>query len=373
MSLLPSDPPSEPYRHITTKGKKQKHLKLFIHPPSIPTRFQTFHFDDNEEKGFNSTAPRFNNHLDELPGPGYCERFNPTSTLLILKAHFLDKNKDVAIEFDASLSKRGYGVGFASQTRRLKKPATDNEYRPDLPGPGEYTTTKEVQYSYSLSNSISRNFRQNIAKVTSPSNPAAPSHTLSPGPASYNTFDASKALLRTRAEESGAAYVFKSKTNRPEINNAESVPGRDAPPPGAYNLPDEKNPKAGATAAFKATIRSGFKVTSPAAVGPGSYDVVTKPVIPPKKLRMKFKSVVDAQSDQNYHRDAGSLGPGQYEVARATDTLHRHAGVPHGVFVSASPRFGYQKTVAPPPGFYRPLPETKNRSFHLNLTSSWLA
>ena len=34
-----------------------------MHPPSIPTRFQTFHYDDREEKGFNSTATRFDKRM----------------------------------------------------------------------------------------------------------------------------------------------------------------------------------------------------------------------------------------------------------------------------------------------------------------------
>ena len=34
-------------------------IRLYLHPSSIPTKFQTIHYDDNEEKGFNSTTPRF--------------------------------------------------------------------------------------------------------------------------------------------------------------------------------------------------------------------------------------------------------------------------------------------------------------------------
>ncbi|KAJ3292391.1 hypothetical protein BCR33DRAFT_713663 [Rhizoclosmatium globosum] len=335
-------------------AKKQKHLKLFVHPPSIPTRFQTFHFDDNEDKGFNSTAPRFNNHLDELPGPGYYNR--------------KDKESEFVMLDPTSLSKRGYGVGFASKTRRFQKPPTDLEIIPKV-GPAQYTTTNEPQYSYSLSNSISSNFRQRIAKLESTVYP----HKLTPGPASYETFGASKALLRTRVEENGAAYVFKSRTKKSEINNAESTPGRDAPPPGAYNIPDEKNPRAGATAAFKSTTRPGIKISSPPAVGPGSYNIAQQPQLPVKKYRAKFKSVVQIDHDMTAFRANTPLGPGQYDVAKAADSLHKNTNVPHGVFVSASPRFGNLKTAAPPPGFYRPLQEPRNRSFHLNLTDSWLS
>ncbi|KAJ3210921.1 hypothetical protein HDU82_007149 [Entophlyctis luteolus] len=136
-----------------------------------------------------------------------------------------------------------------AQTRRFQKPPTDSEV--GLPGPGQYTTTTVPQYSYSISNSVSKNFRQNIASLESDMYP----HKRTPGPASYEILQASKVLLRKSVDECGAAYVFKSRTRKSEINNAESTPGRDAPPPGAYNIPEEKNPRAGATAAFKTTSR----------------------------------------------------------------------------------------------------------------------
>ena len=40
-----------------------KHLKLYMHPPSIPAKFQTIHFDNSQDKGFNSTCKRFNTKL----------------------------------------------------------------------------------------------------------------------------------------------------------------------------------------------------------------------------------------------------------------------------------------------------------------------
>jgi hypothetical protein len=41
-----------------------------MHPPSIPTRFQTIHYDDGESRGFNSTSKRFTIRVSELPGNG---------------------------------------------------------------------------------------------------------------------------------------------------------------------------------------------------------------------------------------------------------------------------------------------------------------
>ncbi|KAJ3065571.1 O(6)-methylguanine-induced apoptosis 2 [Podochytrium sp. JEL0797] len=345
----PSGGPA-PLNFRSKDAKKQKHLKLFVHPPSIPTRFQTFHFDDNEEKGFNSTAPRFNGNLDELPGPGYYNR--------------KDKSSEFALLDPTSLSNRGYGVGFASKTRRFKKPPTDLEIMPV--GPAEYTTSTP-RYSYSLDNSVSSNFRQRIVQVDEGRGRGKKG---TPGPASYDTYDASKSLLQTRVQENGAAYVFKSKTRKSEINNPESTPGLHAPPPGAYTIPEEKNPRAGAMAAFKSSSRPGIKVQSAPTVGPGSYNIAQTPQLPIKKyktvfspfntwltrppffsrLRSKFQSVTQINHDLNLLRITAPLGPGQYEVARAADSIQKNTNVPHGVFVSTSKRFGYQKTSAPPPG-----------------------
>lgn len=48
--------------------KAEKKLRLYMHPPSIPTRFQTIHYDDGESKGFSSTSKRFTYRLNDLPG-----------------------------------------------------------------------------------------------------------------------------------------------------------------------------------------------------------------------------------------------------------------------------------------------------------------
>jgi peroxiredoxin len=49
-------------------GKAKKNIKVIINPPSIPTRFQTMHYDDAEEKAFASTEKRFRGVSNDLPG-----------------------------------------------------------------------------------------------------------------------------------------------------------------------------------------------------------------------------------------------------------------------------------------------------------------
>eukprot|EP00842_Homolaphlyctis_polyrhiza_P004894 jgi/Hompol1/5405/HPOL_004391-RA len=88
-------------KHIkhTKTTKNEKQLKLFLNPPSIPTKFQTIHYDDSESKAFNSTSQRFLKHVDDLPGPGY---------------YACAAEKVEQLFVDASMSKKGFGVGFAS-------------------------------------------------------------------------------------------------------------------------------------------------------------------------------------------------------------------------------------------------------------------
>ena len=54
----------KPKSTIHSKDK----IKLYLHPSSIPTKFRTVHYDDNEERGFNSTTRRFELKQNELPG-----------------------------------------------------------------------------------------------------------------------------------------------------------------------------------------------------------------------------------------------------------------------------------------------------------------
>jgi hypothetical protein len=68
-SIYPSSKLNE--RSVGKKYKKphahKEKIKLTIHPCSIPTKFHTIHYDDNEEKGFDSSTKRFNNLMVILP------------------------------------------------------------------------------------------------------------------------------------------------------------------------------------------------------------------------------------------------------------------------------------------------------------------
>jgi hypothetical protein len=88
------------YSNESRTGKeKNQQIKLSMYPPSIPTKFHTIHFKDNEQLAFNSTSRKFNNQGHDLPGPGYYAR----------AAEKLEN-----VYCNASISKKGFGVGFVS-------------------------------------------------------------------------------------------------------------------------------------------------------------------------------------------------------------------------------------------------------------------
>ncbi|KAI9347959.1 hypothetical protein DFJ73DRAFT_796516 [Zopfochytrium polystomum] len=354
--------------------ESKKHLKLFMHPPSIPTRFQTFHFDDHEPKGFNSTLPRFDKHVDELPGPGYYDLKSESATA------------SGGGQSASSTGKSATGaasVGFASKTRRFKKPPTDLEANPYTPAPAAYSTAREPVYSHSLAYSVTSSFRQPLAKPAGGDGGggAVPGYEpggrvgvvgaarAGPGPGSYDAHRAVERMMRTRVAESGAVYVFKSRTRRSWETGEGKVP---LPPPGAYD--PKPVPRvtggSGATAAFKSTNRDAIRAAS-AHPGPGSYELVSKLEKAPTKRHSKFVSVVQFIPDPAAARPPDAPGPGAYQLAIAADSIHKSRQAPNSVFNSISDRFQSSAGAAPGPGFYHPLPESQSKSFHLNLDQVW--
>jgi hypothetical protein len=122
---------------MDSKSDAKSQLKMIMNPPSIPTKFQTIHYDDNEHRGFNSTAKRFEAKGNDLPGPGYYAR----------AAEKLDQ-----AFADVSVSTKGYG-GFASKNKRfhnLKATGTEIcKYNPHTP-------------EYSYKQALSPAFRQPV-------------------------------------------------------------------------------------------------------------------------------------------------------------------------------------------------------------------
>ncbi|KAJ3086517.1 O(6)-methylguanine-induced apoptosis 2 [Quaeritorhiza haematococci] len=145
------------------KGKKT--IKIFIRPPTIPSRYQTIRIDDAEfgeeaypndpegrsrkVKPFNSTSRRFGRTPNELPGPGYYRK---------------EDTRGFCPVEQTSLSRNGYGVGFASKSRRFRKPPTDAEAL--KVGPGSYNVATPPAASCSTTPTTTANFRPPIAMTS---------------------------------------------------------------------------------------------------------------------------------------------------------------------------------------------------------------
>lgn len=337
------------------KGRQDKrNVKLFMHPPSIPTRFQTFHFDDREAKAFNSTAPRFEQSMDELPGPGYYK-----------------KSTD-SLEIDEpSISKKGYGVGFASKTSRFKKPPTDLETTIPV-YPGQYNINHTPVYSNSLLNSKTSSFVSPIAVKNN-------KKFFTPGPGAYNTNLPSRVRQKYVDNNAPASFVFKSKTKRQEINCADACPGRDAPPPWAYQVKDVKKNTLLLGAAFKAPERKNNSDLPQNVPGPGAYDPIDEKntFSDEKKTEKKSRKIMFTSIIQEHTRPTSSYpkpipGPGRYELAMASENIQTKGPIAKSVFTSNSPRFpNYKPATKMGPGFYHPIPDLKFRTYHLNLDGLW--
>lgn len=314
-------------------------------PPSIPSKFMTYHYDTSEKKAFNKTSRRFSAPQDELPGPGhYCVPEQPGSA-------------------SVSLSKKGLG-GFASKTTYRNKIPTD--VVPTKIGPGQYDLTKEVEYSRSLTTNPTSAFCQ---PVTCPVQ-----KTGLPGPGDYDTF------AYRLPKHPCSSVNFKSRAVRAAAPG--DVPGRDAPAPGHYEVnydfvSTHTSPAKTSSAAFKTSKRRDFvpkdRTDEP---GPGSYDVVRH------EAREKPASVPGCR------RVVGSIalkpplprprkplpGPGQYEVQAASARVLPHSPESfRSVFKSTSPRLRLPFDVSlPGPGCYWPRKTETRGHFRLKVDAKWV-
>ncbi|KAJ3304164.1 hypothetical protein HDV03_003012 [Kappamyces sp. JEL0829] len=197
-----------------------------MHPPSIPTRFQTIYYDDRENKAFNSTTRRFDCKMSDLPGaivsltpgPGYY-------------AKAAEKLEHAFKEL--SLSKKGFG-GFASQRFKNSLGVIDPF---STVSPAKYNPTTPV-YSASLTTSLSPAFRNPVLGAAPIAASAVYVRTktglkATPGPGEYST-KSDKAQMTN-----GAQSVFKSKTSR-TLNETKTVRPRsaDSEPPGERSTAD---------------------------------------------------------------------------------------------------------------------------------------
>lgn len=349
--------------------KKHQKLRLVLNPPSIPTSFQTFRYSDSETKAFGTSSSRFQDNGTDLPGPGYYKASQAT--------------------LEASLSTNGFGNGFASKKKRFNKFSTAHDV-----SPGQY----KVQAPVKVSNLVSAAFKAHIVpqevRLSALIQP-----TKTPAPGQYDPhIQKTVKTYREGVENS----VFKSKTARITTLNHES------PSPNSYNPQINSTPKhAGAVASFKAEARNSRTVHE--TPGPSNYtiDQAGNLTMKPRyALNLKYspRRVVKSISkysrpdsraenpfDQSYEESrprtekmhglhtsyiAEKIGPmpGRYNIARAAESVKTAIVAPRSIFNSKTSRFSQIQTTTHMlgPGFYQPIKEVTNRSFHLNLGGHWL-
>ncbi|KAJ3274526.1 hypothetical protein HDV01_002654 [Terramyces sp. JEL0728] len=328
-----------------------------MHPPSIPTRFQTIHYEDSEKKAFASTSRRFEGKMNDLPGPGYYARA-AEKLELVLK--------------DASISKRGYGVGFASQKKRFLKPPTDMETEITI-SPAQYNP-KSPKYSDSLQNSLSAAFRNPTNAVLGNSRFVSTNTMVrtkrgfkpTPGPGEYSV---ERIAARPPLGDEKSS-IFKSKTSRSHLDASINRPA-----PGSYDIGKSSKslePKIyGAISAFKSSQRfqNSYLTKGP---GPTSYNL--DDIQPGKKYlsinkrsarKIKIVNLADppALPDEPLANQVCVPGsgqtpiafpsPGKYNIVRGADATLKSCQVTRCIFMSKSDRFGKpQNKDMPGPGDY---------------------
>jgi hypothetical protein len=394
--------------------------------PSIPSKFETVFNREAEHapEGFGSRGYRFTFSGSEVPGPG--QYGYAAGAAAGGGAGGLEKAPE-------SLSRKGYGAGFASQDERFKGDFV-SRLGGGAPGPGAYGTLTDAPRVDNIKGSAA--FQPaNSRSVTGKAD-------VVPGPGTYDRKD------RGRKPISGAA-AFRSGTQRFGSKAAEARIG-SAPGPGSYEAgpgglmsdrvdmlavslpsaafrsatghqPSSRLRGGGAAAEFpddpifgfngheQRDARSNARRKRPPAIGPGAYDPKLDPqfsMAAHRKSSMfsndgvgRFGQSVAAQ--RRARTVEPSPGPGHYapSLSKPIATLPKGGGGGGGSsraggsrsrsrrgggaaavprqFGSSSPRFrpsgagGARGPRAPGPAYYNPR-GVDPRSYHLNLARRWM-
>lgn len=345
-----------------------KIVKGFIQDPtvksttsSIPYKFETIIYRNENPKGFGTTAQRFSTHEDQAPGPG---------------SYSNDVIEVVRGLSAPSFSKKGYGNGFASSAVRK---LYDGPLKGG-PGPGAYSI-KDKPFQFTKLDTTTSSF---VSGKTEASSVKHKKDT--PGPGYYNPDKIHYATARDLHS------VFGSKSQRLDSKVQET------PPPGNYELTrtmliQKPYKHFFGNASFMPPTRKrvsekehvnellgkkpeNFKLTP----GPGAYfsDKVDPRVAYQKSLN--DKKVYSAFAETNLDRfgavihpiaDKPALpGPGAYNVVKPEV---EKAIVSGSVFMSESMRQPFGKISGHlGPTNYNPQILPKKKSYHLNVKRQWV-
>ena len=335
---------------------------------SIPSKFETTLFTGSKEKNaFGSRSYRFSEHENDLPGPGAYEE----------TARFRD---------DRIYSKKGLGVGFASQAKRAADLAPKGQQ--SVPGPGNYEARNAtLAQSARRSGGSSSAFKPpSMRSVTVADEPMpGPGHyerkgTLGAGGPTIGPKPAEPTALRP-----GAPRTVRY-TDRAPMRNAMPAPGQYEPKAGNAAHADAALP----TAAFRSTVPIGgdkgarratreqqlgvVEVAAERRPGPGEYDGFSSSFAHSRRRSPQFcDSALDrfGRVAAPRHATAPSLTPGPGAYYR--EPVREVAPISSSVFMSGSKRA--QPAVAtgqPGPAFYKPDDGAGKRSFHLNVVQRFM-
>jgi hypothetical protein len=305
---------------------------------SIPTKGESLLKSDEKKEGFGSSASRFTSSASRLPGPG-------------AYSNNLGDNP--------SVSKKGFG-GLTNSAPRFKK----YQYVNTNPGPGSYNQPASTASS---GFTITLGKTKSLKKVQE-----------MPAPGQYDP------AIQFSTKE--LTSVFKSNSKRLEVMSKES------PAPWQYtpNYALTRSSSAALTSVFKMPVNAKryqgnlydphaqhLPVITP---GPGEYQ--PEPMEALKQINSKDR--FDASRPSSMFANSGKdrfgkskqpkviqalPAPGDYEPNYSPHKIN----VSGAVFMSESERIWLKTEKKPPgPAFYKPVIQTKKKSFHLKPNNKWV-
>jgi hypothetical protein len=122
-----------------------------------------------------------------------------------------------------------------------------------------------------------------------------------------------------------------------------------------------------------------YDITKPLWTGTKQYSELTRPRVRVRIGHIARPPPPPAEPTSNQVAIPGSgftplafPSPGQYDIAKGGDAIHRKQPEPRSVFVSKSNRFSkLVNSDTPGPCHYHIFPHAKHQSFHLNMDQHW--
>jgi len=284
-----------------------------------------------------------------------------------------------------SISKKGYGVGFVSKSKRFMDDSVQ-----DAPGPGEYVGSPRQLNSTPKSTprgveKLRHERKERLAQIRKMKLADLHNKNQLPGPGAYEVAETNETIAK-RCQTKHASSAFSSRTER-------GFKKRDSgPAPGEYHRPAmlDSSQRKRPTSSFSSTSRRGVALLLKEMLetpGPGAYleegknDDGPKRLILNPKLRMSAKEAPPSSIFGNAGHDRFGKcyvprtlstdipGPGTY----TTHTRPLSSSAATSAFRAAKRKGFWEEWKPPGPAYYKPSGTVRDkRSFHLNATGQWV-